>query len=253
MKKFIAAMLCIVIAVSLMPVYSNAANSGSITVSPATVVKGETAAVTVSLADCDAVWGVLLYIVYDNSLTASDFANGNVFADTEITAPSLNMTYNPENLSGALFDRLKIDMTGKKYFCYYAENSTFTSNNEISSGTLFSIKFNTSAASGTYTIDCIYDPAGGIVSTDGYKTFIVNPTVVAGTLTVKEPRMIGDVNGDGKINALDLLGLKLHMSGKKIITDSAALTATDLTKDGKINALDLLRIKLFMSGKLTSL
>ena len=54
----------------------------------------------------------------------------------------------------------------------------------------------------------------------------------------------GDITGDGKVNAMDLLRLKKYLAG-----DSVTLVGSgDITGDGKINAMDLLRLKKYLAG-----
>lgn len=48
----------------------------------------------------------------------------------------------------------------------------------------------------------------------------------------------GDITGDGKITAQDLLALKAHLVEVDVLT-GAALTAADVNDDGEINAIDL--------------
>ena len=55
----------------------------------------------------------------------------------------------------------------------------------------------------------------------------------------------GDVTGDGKVNALDLLRLKRFLAGEDVEIGGSA----DITGDGKVNALDLLRLKRYLSGE----
>ncbi len=52
----------------------------------------------------------------------------------------------------------------------------------------------------------------------------------------------GDINGDGKINALDGLALQRHVLKEKLIGD-VYLTAADTSDDGKVNAIDGLVIQ----------
>lgn len=72
------------------------------------------------------------------------------------------------------------------------------------------------------------------------------------TLNVKDPLpyTLGDVNRDGKINALDATAILKHVSKKKILTGDA-LKAADVTKDGKVNSLDAVRILKFVAKKIT--
>ena len=54
--------------------------------------------------------------------------------------------------------------------------------------------------------------------------------------------LYGDLNGDSKVNALDLLKVQKHIIGSTKLSGSS-LKSADTNKDGKINALDLLKIQ----------
>ena len=58
----------------------------------------------------------------------------------------------------------------------------------------------------------------------------------------------GDVNGDGKILANDILIQKLHILNKSLLMDEY-LMAGDINNDGKVNALDILYLKRYILGK----
>lgn len=58
----------------------------------------------------------------------------------------------------------------------------------------------------------------------------------------------GDVNGDGKINAVDLLKVQKHIL-KTSTLDGAYKVAADVNKDSKVDALDLLREQKHILGK----
>ena len=55
--------------------------------------------------------------------------------------------------------------------------------------------------------------------------------------------ILGDVNGDGKISALDYVRIKNHIMGSSKISVTAELYSADLNEDSKISALDYVRIK----------
>lgn len=59
----------------------------------------------------------------------------------------------------------------------------------------------------------------------------------------------GDVNGDGKISALDYVAVKNHIMGKILISDQPSLDAADANGDGKISALDYVKIKNIIMGR----
>lgn len=55
----------------------------------------------------------------------------------------------------------------------------------------------------------------------------------------------GDMTGDGKVNALDLVRLKRYLGGENVTLAGSG----DVTGDGRINALDLVRLKRFLGGE----
>lgn len=75
---------------------------------------------------------------------------------------------------------------------------------------------------------------------NGEPTASVTPTV---TITIKK----GDPNNDGKINSGDLLVIRQHLLGTKVLTDEY-LTAADINGDGKINSGDLLAVRQHLLG-----
>ena len=59
--------------------------------------------------------------------------------------------------------------------------------------------------------------------------------------------MLGDANGDGKINSADLLKMVNHLNGSAILSSSYKMSA-DINNDGKVNSADLLKIVNHLNG-----
>lgn len=62
-----------------------------------------------------------------------------------------------------------------------------------------------------------------------------------------KPNGLGDVNGDGKISALDYVAIKNHILKIKALSGNQA-SAADVNKDGKISALDYVAVKNHILG-----
>ncbi len=87
----------------------------------------------------------------------------------------------------------------------------------------------------------------------GVKTYTCS---VCGNTYTEEVEMltpiIGDLTQDGNVNALDLLKMKLYLTGK-VTLNSVQTIVGDTTHDSTLNALDLLRLKLYLTGKITTM
>ena len=60
--------------------------------------------------------------------------------------------------------------------------------------------------------------------------------------------ILGDVNPDGKISALDYIAIRKHMLKSKTITEPFLWLAADVNQDNKISALDYIAIRKIMIG-----
>lgn len=74
-----------------------------------------------------------------------------------------------------------------------------------------------------------------------------NNTETNNTDTNNSSITYGDVNSDGKINALDVLKIQKHTIGAALLTGDS-LVAADVNQDGKINALDVLKVQKYIVG-----
>ena len=89
---------------------------------------------------------------------------------------------------------------------------------------------------------------GDTVKTTGYLNTGDTISITSGEETKTYTVILyGDVNGDGKINALDLLKIQKHILKTSPLTGAASI-ASDVNKDGIINPLDLLRVQKTILG-----
>lgn len=89
---------------------------------------------------------------------------------------------------------------------------------------------------------------GNNIKNNGYLYTGDTVTITSGT-DIKTYSIViyGDVNGDGTINALDLLKVQKHILKTSSLTGAYQKSA-DVNKDGTINALDLLRVQKHILG-----
>ena len=87
---------------------------------------------------------------------------------------------------------------------------------------------------------------------DGYMVFT---TDVFGNFTLAKimpPVTLGDVNGDGTIDAADAVMIQRYDSGLTTLTDEQ-LAAADVNADGLVDAADAVKIQRYDAGLIASL
>lgn len=62
--------------------------------------------------------------------------------------------------------------------------------------------------------------------------------------------ILGDVNGDGAIQATDYVKIRNHIMGKSRLS-GASLQAADVNRDAKVQATDYVRVRNHIMGKST--
>ena len=91
-----------------------------------------------------------------------------------------------------------------------------------------------SVAAGTYTVQ---------VSKKNHVTREYTVTVGGDVKTLNtEIWLLGDVNGDGHVNAMDCTRLLMHVNRSKLLTDAYALKCADVNRDSRVNAMDCTRL-----------
>ena len=91
-----------------------------------------------------------------------------------------------------------------------------------------------SVAAGTYTVQ---------VSKKNHVTREYTVTVGGDVKTLNtEIRLLGDVNGDGRVNTMDYTRLLKHVNETQLLTDAYALKCSDVNKDNRVNTMDYTRL-----------
>ena len=64
---------------------------------------------------------------------------------------------------------------------------------------------------------------------------------------------VGDINGDGHVNILDLQLLLRHISRRNLLTEELQLRASDINQDGRVDILDLRMLLQYVSRRISNL
>ena len=100
------------------------------------------------------------------------------------------------------------------------------------------------------TINELKTQLGNDITIESKTTIVSTGTIIkkdneSYTIVIK-----GDINGDGKIGALDYVAIRKHMLGTKIINNNEIeFLAVDTNSDDKISALDYINIRKIMMGE----
>ena len=87
---------------------------------------------------------------------------------------------------------------------------------------------------GTYTMK---------VSKKNHVTREYTVTVSTGTKTQNaQIHLLGDVNLDGRVNAMDCTRLLMHVNRSMLLTDAYALKCANVNRDSRVNAMDCTRL-----------
>lgn len=147
--------------------------------------------------------------------------------------------------------KLKEVKAGNLFKVEAEKNYIFEADNDVTSdGVIATLVFEAVNAEGEYEIGFKLGEASNYAEED------VVFKMVNGKITVKklsEEYMLGDVNKDGKINALDATQILRHANNKASVissmSEAEAYGRADVNKDKKINALDATQILRFANNK----
>jgi len=115
----------------------------------------------------------------------------------------------------------------------------------IAGGTIIDVQFRIKDGALPQTINTNF----AVVELTDSNFVPLQSVITQGTISVT--CMLGDVNGDRAVTAVDALMALKAASGKFILSVNQKLAA-DVNKDGKVNSLDALMILKYTSGKITS-
>ena len=87
-----------------------------------------------------------------------------------------------------------------------------------------------------------------ITVTNANGTAVASVKLTIGDKTTFVDDLLGDVNGDGKINVTDITKIASHIKGKKLL-DAQAQKRADVNNDGNINITDITKIASHIKGK----
>ncbi|MCL2099220.1 MAG: dockerin type I repeat-containing protein [Oscillospiraceae bacterium] len=100
--------------------------------------------------------------------------------------------------------------------------------------------------------------AANFINTNGRPAYLFVSTLqrnVSGVQVIYSwtdtvPVILGDVNGDGKVNIADIIALARHIADIKLIDEdnAALLEAADVNVDGRINIADLIRLARYIAN-----
>ncbi|MCD7859774.1 MAG: dockerin type I domain-containing protein [Firmicutes bacterium] len=88
---------------------------------------------------------------------------------------------------------------------------------------------------------------------DGYENSNTAGFVYTVSTSDMESFILGDLNGDGEVNANDLTILARHVGKVEYITDETYLANADVTGDGSVDASDLTKLAQFVGKIISSL
>ena len=192
-------------------------NTPTIFIGDSTVVAGKTIDVDILLLNSPGVASVIIDVTFDEELLTLKSIN---FGEEFESGSDLPQTFaSPIRLSWADLD----NMVGDLSFA----TLTFEAKKNISKDCLTEI--------------CVEYASSNIINLEEEPVFF---DVHNGKLTVNIGYP-GDINGDGEVNAKDLLRLRKYFAGWDVQVDE---TAVDVNGDGEVNAKDLLRLRKYFAG-----
>lgn len=220
LHRLIAVALSIVILIGLFPASVLAADAAvTITVGDVSTIPGATVAVNVTIDTNPGIGSVMMALSYSDDLTLTRVERGSALSALDFTAPEIlasPSTFLWDSVEGA------DNTTGVMLKAY------FTVSADADIGDVLDID-----------VICRY---GDVVDGDMRP---VSVETVSGSVEMIE-FMPGDVNGDGRINGVDVSLLRRYIVGGYDIEINKQ--AADVTGDGRLNGTDVTWIRRHIAG-----
>ena len=225
MKKTLALLLTISILLVCMPLHVFAAEKSSadaptLTVESSYAAPGSEVDVAVSISGNPGIYGTILTFTFPSQLTLLSATKGTAFANLDISLP--DATSYPYTIVCDGVDKPATD-----------------------DGIILTFRFkvaDNAAYNSTLTVAASYLP-GDVVDSE-LKDLDLN--IVNGGVTVID-YIPGDVNGDGRVNTIDVTWIRRYRMGGYDLGTFNELAA-DVNNDGRINTIDVTMIRRFRMG-----
>lgn len=226
MKKYLAIVLSFFMIISIGPkellaADTQAGSTPTISVESKNVKPGETVDINVSIKDNPGILGATLKLSYDDGLTLVDAKNGEAFSYLTMTKPG------------------KMTST-----CRFGWDGQECKKEDVKDGVILTLTFKVAEgiAAGKKLNISISADGENIYNNDLQK---INVKTADGGIIATDYTP-GDVNGDGQINATDVVMTRRHVVGgyNLKINEKAA----DVNDDGQVDAADVILIRRFIAG-----
>ena len=190
-------------------------DGGVICVGSTTGRAGDAVDIAISLKDNPGVISMLLNVNYDNSvLTLTGYTDEG----------KLGTEYHNKNYSIM------------PYVLSWADDTATTDNTYTGTIVTLHFKISDNAAEGNYPITISYSSDDSDIYNSDWET--VEFSIENGSVTVSNV-VLGDVNGDGKVNGMDRTFLARHVAKwAGYSSDDIVYSAADVNGDGKVNGMD---------------
>ena len=226
-KRIMAWLLTLVMLMSIWPAEyvmagdTQASQEAVITVEKVTAMPGDTVKVNVAVSNNPGILGATLKLTYGEGLELTGAENGEAFSKLSLTKPGV---------------------FGSP--CNFFWGATDIASEDIKDGIILELTFNVSesAEEGAAIPIAVSYESGDILDRNLNEVAV---SVTDGSVTI-EDFMYGDLNGDKKINTMDVILLSRYIAGGYNVTIDTR--AADFNADSKLNTMDVILVSRYIAG-----